>query len=346
MTKNNQTNEDFEQQTTPAPKAKGTAGYKALILLLFLILIIGGGAAYQLHLQDMADMRQQIDSVKQATNTKIADLNNRLLMAEKSTQQFKDILYTSTSETDRKYDNKLADLKKELTQLIFGAQNAEPENVTEAPTEQATSEKTNQPQIVEKIITIEKEKTPQEVLLAAGSIIVKDMAENGLPIEYETEVLQILAAGNPQAQKYADTAQQYASSGIKGQQMLIKEYNALYAALNDVPEKPAEPQTQEPTPQNWQDKVLNWLKKVVIQKKRVKKPEFKAETDEVYELVNAGKLNEALAKMRTDAKYTSVNSAALTEWQNQVENYLAFENAMKGLIMNALANIRLKEMEH
>ena len=50
--------------------------------------------------------------------------------------------------------------------------------------------------------------------------------------------------------------------------------------------------------------------------------------------------------MRTDPKYTAVELPALKAWVDQVEDYLQFEGAMKSLIMNALANIRLKEMEH
>jgi hypothetical protein len=312
-------------------------------------LLLGGIGVGGYYWQTISQMQAEIDGLKLAMAENVDDMSSKI---NKTGQRFEDILYNLGDSVDKSCDDKLARLKKELqnemTQLVFGAQNAEEikaENGGENETADGAKTSSAAAPAVEKVITIEREKTPQEVLLAAGAIIVQDMAENGLPIEYESEVLQILAEGNSQAQKYADTAQKYATSGIKGRQMLIKEYNALYAALNDEPEKVAETSAQEEVPQKWQDKFWYWLKKAVVQKKKVKKPEFKAETDEVYELVNAGKLREALLKMKTDSKYNAVNSPILVAWQQQVEDYLAFETAMKGLIMNALANIRLKEME-
>jgi len=348
MIKNKQNDEELNTQTAEKTKTKGSAGYKMLIVLL----LLGGIGMGGYYWQTIQKMQAEIDGLKQtmANNTEKTQT-----LIDKVKNHFQDSLYNMADNVDKNYNEKTAQLRKELqnevTQLVFGAQSAEnvnTENKDEnTPTEETAQTPTATPQVVEKIITIEREKTPQEVLLAAGAIIVKDMAENGLPIEYETEVLQILAEGNSQAQKYVATAQEYAASGLLGRQVLIKEYNKLYASLNNLPE--AENKTpeikQEKTPEQWWDKVLCWLKHVIIQKKKVQRPEFKAETDEIYELVNAGKFTEALAKMKTDAKYTSVNAKALTEWQKQVSDYIAFENAMKGLIMNALANIRLKEME-
>ena len=347
MTKNKQIEGEMNVAADKAPQAKGSAfGYKAFIVLLLLSGLGVGGYYWQ----TISQMQAEIDSLKQSTAENVDNLSKRI---NKTGQHFQDILYNLGDSVDKNCDDKLARLKKELqnemTQLMFGAQagaDVKAENGGENTSAETTETSVAAPQTAEKVITIEREKTPQEVLLAAGALIVMDMAENGLPIEYESEVLQILADGNSQAQKYADTAQKYATSGIKGRQMLIKEYNALYAALNEEPEKVQDTQAQEEiVPQKWQDKFWYWLKKAVVQKKKVKKPEFKAETDEVYELVNAGKLREALLKMKTDSKYNAVNSPALAAWQQQVEDYLAFETAMKGLIMNALANIRLKEME-
>ena len=56
----------------------------------------------------------------------------------------------------------------------------------------------------------------QEMLLASGAMIVRDLAEQGNSFEYETEVLQILAQGNPQAMRYVDVMQKYAVSGVRG----------------------------------------------------------------------------------------------------------------------------------
>ena len=88
------------------------------------------------------------------------------------------------------------------------------------------------------------------------------------------------------------------------------------------------------------------IKKLIIRKKKKKLPVFAPENDVVYETVNDGKLAEALAAIRTDAKYTEISSPFLEQWQAQVQSYLDFEKAISGLIMNSLAHIRIKEMEH
>ena len=65
--------------------------------------------------------------------------------------------------------------------------------------------------------------------------------------------------------------------------------------------------------------------------------------DEVYQLVNDGKFAEALNKLKTDSRYAAMPSPALQEWVLQVQSHLDFDRAVNGLIMNALANLRLKE---
>ena len=50
--------------------------------------------------------------------------------------------------------------------------------------------------------------------------------------------------------------------------------------------------------------------------------------------------------MKTEEKYAKVDSSALQQWQVQTEEYLEFNNAAAGLIMNSIANLHLKEMEH
>ena len=65
----------------------------------------------------------------------------------------------------------------------------------------------------------------------------------------------------------------------------------------------------------------------------------------MHQLVNNGDFAEALNKLKTDRKYSDVNSEQLNSWIMQTQNYLEFEQAINGLIMNALANLHLKEME-
>ena len=185
----------------------------------------------------------------------------------------------------------------------------------------------------------------QEILLASGAIIVRDLAEQGNKFEYESEVLQILAQGNPQAEKYVETMQKYAVSGIKGKNQLIESFNKIFADLNMAKVK-AEPEQTVNNPQDWKGKIIAWAKRFLVSKKGAKRPVFKEKEDEVYILVNEGNLGEALNALKISEKYAGIESSPLIQWQNQVADYLEFKHAATGLIMNSIANLHLKEMEH
>ena len=103
------------------------------------------------------------------------------------------------------------------------------------------------------IIKTAEAKLPQEMLLANGAIMVRDLAEKGLPFAYEAEVLQILAQGNLPAEEYVKTVQKYAASGVKGKSNLITAFNRFYASLNSpkCATLKEEKVSQEPEPQTW-----------------------------------------------------------------------------------------------
>ena len=200
-----------------------------------------------------------------------------------------------------------------------------------------TSDNTTQPVPAEQT---EKSITAPEVLLSCEVIDPRTL----LPFDYETEVLQILAAGNETAINYIADIKKYAVSGIKGQTMLINEFNKVYADLSRPQiNKEIEPEIQE----TWDEALLRRLKELVVFKKREDKPAvvFPKTPDEIHQLVNNGDFAEALNKIKTDRKYSDVNSAELNSWILQTQDYLEFEHAINSLIMNSLANLHLKEME-
>lgn len=259
------------------------------------------------------------------------------------------------------YDKKINNLKKQLQQqetLINQLQQPSSENLTKSS---PLSEEDLQ-QLAAKIIPLlpQTEKvydnapivstnvpaavTAPEVLLAAGALTVKGLAEDGLPFDYETEVLQILAEGNATALNYISALKKYAVSGIKGRAMLISEFNKVYADLSRPQiNKTTEPEIQE----TWNEALMRKLKELVVLKKRENKPTlvFPKTPDEIYQLVNNGDFAEALNKIQTDRKYGDINSAELNAWILQTRDYLEFEHSINGLIMNSLANLHLKEME-
>lgn len=259
------------------------------------------------------------------------------------------------------YDKKINNLKKQLQQqetLINQLQQPSSENLTKSS---PLSEEDLQ-QLAAKIIPLlpQTEKvydnapivstnvsaavTAPEVLLAAGALTVKGLAEDGLPFDYETEVLQILAEGNATALNYISALKKYAVSGIKGRAMLISEFNKVYTDLSRPQvNKTTEPEIQE----TWNEALMRKLKELVVLKKRENKPTlvFPKTPDEIHQLVNNGDFAEALNKIQTDRKYGDINSAELNAWILQTRDYLEFEHSVNGLIMNSLANLHLKEME-
>ena len=259
------------------------------------------------------------------------------------------------------YDKKINNLKKQLQQqetLINQLQQPSSENLTKSS---PLSEEDLQ-QLAAKIIPLlpQTEKvydnapivstnvsaavTAPEVLLAAGALTVKGLAEDGLPFDYETEVLQILAEGNATALNYISALKKYAVSGIKGRAMLISEFHKVYTDLSRPQiNKTTEPEIQE----TWNEALIRKLKELVVLKKRENKPTlvFPKTPDEIYQLVNNGDFAEALNKIQTDRKYGDINSAELNAWILQTRDYLEFEHSVNGLIMNSLANLHLKEME-
>ena len=263
------------------------------------------------------------------------------------------------------YNTKINNLKVQIKQqenIIANLRQNQPLNSALQPTSTDLSEEQLQ-QLASKIlpllprpevsnnqtkpISIEpatKNVTAPEVLLAAGALTVRGLAEDGLPFDYETEVLQILAAGNETALNYISSIKKYAVSGIKGRAMLINEFNKVYADLSRPQiNKSIEPEIQE----TWDEALLRRIKELVVFKKRENKPAvvFPKTPDEIHQLVNDGNFAEALNKLKTDRKYSDANSAELNSWILQTQDYLEFEQAINGLIMNSLANLHLKEME-
>lgn len=263
------------------------------------------------------------------------------------------------------YNTKINNLKVQIKQqesIIADLRQNQPLNSALQPTSTDLSEEQLQ-QLASKILPLlpqpevsnnqtkpisiepaQKNVTAPEVLLAAGALTVRGLAEDGLPFDYETEVLQILAAGNETALNYLSSIKKYAVSGIKGRAMLINEFNKVYADLSRPQiNKSIEPEIQE----TWNEALLRRIKELVVFKKRENKPVvvFPKTPDEIHQLVNDGNFAEALNKLKTDRKYSDVNSAELNSWILQTQDYLEFEQAINGLLMNSLANLHLKEME-
>lgn len=304
---------------------KGHFGRNVALLMLFLLIAAGAVGVNEFrknnvaNQQVLAELQNKYEQKMSAINAHIASLQNEVDELKNRPLSVKNEGVSADF-----VNHRLQQLKQEML-----------ENGT------AESNINESVKYSEEIVTNKK---AQEILLASGAMIVRNLAEEGNRFDYEAEVLQILAQGNYQAERYVDVMRRYAFSGIKGRNYLIKSYNKIFAELNDAAVKPAEmEQTQDV--QSWQDKILFWVKKLFISKKGSKRPVFTAENDEVYVLVNEGHFGDALNALGNNEKYMRLNSQPLRNWQNQVIAYLEFNHAVDSLIMNCLANLHLKEME-
>ncbi|MBR1600867.1 MAG: hypothetical protein IJ677_04745 [Alphaproteobacteria bacterium] len=323
---NNFSEKNTEKEVIKTDK-KGHFG-RNFIIFVFLLLV-GTAAVSIIRLKQAEEMNNKsLTDLQKVYEQKINAINLRLsdLQTEVNIIKNKPSTVVSGGVDEVFVEQKLAQLKQEMENYVLRENDG---NYQSTPVAVANT----------------TEKQTKEILLASGAMIVRDLAEQGNNFEYEAEVLQILAQGNPQAMKYVDTMQKYAVSGVKGKNQLIKSFDKIFADLNMAKVKDNQEKTIENT-QNWQEKALVWIKKLFVSKKGRKRPVFNQSNDEVYTLVHEGNLGQALSAITTSEKYSLMASVPLTQWQMQVEKYLDFEHAVTGLIMNSLANLHLKEMEH
>ena len=333
---------------TSAPEVKKSNGWRKFTVFI-LLLILAGGAALALRLQQIEE--QSVAALKDLQTTcenKVAALEVRLKTVEKEVSSLKDrpVVEQVAGVSENQVNQKLALLREELLRQINYRNTdaaADASSETKAAEAPAPEKTLLAPEIVS---LVAQERKTQEVLLASGAIIIRDLAEQGVPFAYEAEVLQILARGNELAENYARTIRTFSNSGISGKNQLIHDFRKIFADLNNTELKNQPVEEKLADDAKWTDKAIYWLKRAFVAAKNPERPVFVPQDDEVLNLVNDGRLSDALNALKTSEKYAKLNSLPLNEWRAQAERYQEFNSAISGLIMNALANIRLKEMEH
>lgn len=322
---------DFSEPENKHEDKKKQTSHFGRNLLVFLLLAVGGVAfslsvqikrGEEANKQTLIDLQSSYEQKLNAINTKVNDIQKEINIVKNKPFQ-NDVNGVS----EEFVNQRLEQLKQELTQYKM-PENNEATRINNETTENIPAKQT------------------QEILLASGALIVRDLAEQGSKFEYEAEVLQILAQGNSQAMKYVDIMQKFAVSGVNGKNQLIKSFNKIFANLNVAKVKSEPERMQEDSISDWKGKTIAWMKKMFVSKKGNKRPAFKEKEDEVFALVNEGNLGTALNVLKTSEKYSHLDSEPLMQWQEQVKEYLEFEHAVTGLIMNSIANLHLKEMEH
>lgn len=339
-----------EAPKKPEPPHKKHHSGRKFVFFIFLLLL-GGVAFLAIQLEQAKKLNaESLQQMQASYDEKLGALANRVngLNREVTALKERPIVEQVAGVSENQVNQKIAALREELAAYLT-PENVENEAETVAETtENAQTKEAGQVLFAPEIAALAAdEKKTQEILLASGAIIVRDLAEQGVSFAYEAEVLQILARGNELAEEYVHTIRNFANTGIVGKHQLIRSFDKIFAELNEARLKvEPEPKAVEEEKQHWYDGVWAWFKRVITVKKVEKKPVFAAARDEVLELVREGRLQDALNALKTSEKYAKIDSEPLNAWKQQVEQYLQFSNAASGLIMNSLANIRLKELEH
>lgn len=188
-------------------------------------------------------------------------------------------------------------------------------------------------------------------LILSAALLVKDSAATGLPFIYEAEVLRQLAAGTnmePQAEIIA----RYAASGIVSADILIDDFNRLYAERQLVKSKaetlPSEASEPEKAvkPAGWKEKINSKLSELVIieyHEEEAKEASSPQKQDEIYRLVNNHRLSAAAELMRDMPQY---QSPSFQKWRQQVEAETEFHQALKRIQALTLAVMKAENLKN
>lgn len=337
--KNPEKTEQKTEKNAQLPPKKKT-GFRTFFFRLLVLFL--AAAALFLYFDRQKTLKNQDILASKLTadyTNKYNELTRRLQQQEKEISALKNakpVSESTLSKTD--YDRLRSELLSELDAHIAAA--APSENT--APSGSTVSE----PAAEAVSLPVQPQNSvSNEVLLASGAMIVRGLADSSQSFVYETEVLQILAQGNEPALRYVDIIRKYAASGIRNPSALIRTFNKIYA---DLSRPQPMPEIAPEKPENFIDSLKGHFQSFVSVKKRQPKPVtvLPKNPDTVHELVNTGRFAEALNEISTDRKYRYIATKELSVWMSQTQEYLEFERAVNGLIMNALANIRLKEFNH
>lgn len=338
--KKNLENESVDEQNPSSCGKK--AVFSAFVggLAVFLICL---GLCISFDLHQTKEINSDILPHMQADyDAKIAELNAEIKLLQREFNKLKSEHLSLDTLSEEYIKTKFDEFRQNLTAEILN--NAGEQMLRDSARINALEKIVTEMQKIQK----DEQIIPQEILLASGALTLRSLAENGEDFAYEAEVMQIMAQGNPIAEKYVADIKNFSTRPLRTKTVLINEFKRIYRTLDgtEIAPEAQTPKIENATSaQSWKEAFFARLKNLVTFKKKTPKIVFDPLPDEVYELVENGNLSLALTKMKTDTKYANLNSSVLDAWKTEVQQYLAFDSAVTGLVMNALAHIHLKQFE-
>ena len=338
LTENQTTN---DKQKVPV-KNKFLGKTTAAVVVVFVAL--GGWYVYQnpqifVKSQELSLQKQEIDALKE----QIVRLNNQVqaLQTEKSQdisrQEWEKINNTFVKRTAflNERINKSLQINKEI--LDAKASNAAVLGLV-----------TRVDGLEAKVQTLGKISS-QGALILTAAMLVKDASASGKPFVYEAEVLRQLAAGTSM-EKSAETIALSAADGVATPQMLIDEFNLLYATQNIEKTHDETSVTASGTNNNassWKEKLNDKLSKLIV-------VEYNGENentnivkenaaDKIHQLVNNGDFAQAVLLMQADAKY---QTPAFKTWQQKYAKADDFAQALNNIQALTLAFMKVENLKN
>lgn len=303
---------------------------------LILMICLGLCISYDLH-QTKIISSEILPQMQADYEAKIAGLNAEIEILERNFNKLQSEHLSVDSLSEEYMDAKLDEFKQTIL-------NSVPKNENEKILQ--TNAKIAELETAVSDLRQTEQTNPQEVLLAAGVMTIRTMAENGEDFAYEAEILQIMAQGNDVAEQYLEKIRGFSDKPLKNKNALIKDFKRIYANMSGTEVYDNNTVNQPTNELSWKDAFLNRLKNLITFKPKKPAIKFEALPDEVYDLVEEGNFVLAIERMKTDKKYTMLHSPIFQAWANNAQNYLEFDAAVNGLLMNTLAHLHLKQFEH
>ncbi len=183
------------------------------------------------------------------------------------------------------------------------------------------------------------EVTDSSALLLTGTLLVKDAADRGQTFEYEAEVLNQIAADNPQAARLVGKLQDFAASGIPSDLELAIEFEQIRNTILN--------RRQQDSDQTWKERLNTKLNEIVQIKKLdadMPRPMFGQTLNNVGKLIENNEILRAAALLKKSAEPEIADSAELQAWISKVDRREEFYQAVSALSANALAALKVNSL--
>lgn len=333
MTKNlqNEQSEDIKCSTC----GKKTLNSAIIFSIAILLICIGSCLSFDLH-QTKVISSEILPQMQADYEARIANLNAELELLQIEFNKLKSEHLSLDTLSEEYINDKLADFKENLLNRVPSGNNEQflQNSAKIAALEEDMSS-------VKQILKAEQI-VPNEVLLASGALTIRSMAENGENFSYEAEVLQIMAQGDGIAEKYTAEIKNFSVLPLENKSTLIADFKRIYNSLDGTKINPNQNDIATNSSEtSWKDAFINRIKSLITFKNKGPQIKFDKTPDEVYILVESGNLSAAVKRIKTETKYTALNSPVFEAWMYNVQNYLDFDGAVNGLILHALAQINL-----